>query len=614
MMKKLLLVLLLCPVLLSAQTFTNSTWTPIPNNDSDIYIPINVSGLPSSIDSSFGVVSVCLDITHTFVSQLVVKLQSPNGEIIVLADQKGGSGSGYLNTCFQENATHGYVNNGVAPFVGSYFPQQSLNAFNDSQNPNGTWNLILRDVFTPTDTGSFHDVSITFGFNPPSNPTTAGPCSNSNAGGCQCPDGISSNCDLLPDMTASALIIQNSKTEYPGHITLGNATPNIGWGPLEIHGIQSCFCDTVPVSCTTTACPGSGLPPKQLLNQRIYHRNGNVMTHYDRPAGTMSYHQGHSHVHVDDWAFFTLRVATPNPDARTWPIIGTGTKQSFCLVNLGDCDSDPGYCVDAAGNVLFKADIPNSDFGVVSGCSIDQGIYVGNLDIYSAGLNGMGIMLPQDICNEHYYIVSVTDFNNNFLESNDDNNWVKVPITLSQQSSNDHFRDPGFIYTLAGMRVDVLANALNPDSMVWVWGDGTSSTITGIGSPLTYHIYSSPGTYVVYSYAYNHCGPSVDADTISIIPTGLNAAIETVVSFKAYPNPSKGNSWLSYTLINKTNVQLEVFDEVGKRIKTIVNDEQLQGKYRYEFNPIAENLPAGIYFARLTTDDKTLNIRMVVIQ
>src|SRR2546423_1424911 len=122
MIKKLLFILL-CPFLVKAQTFTNTIWTPIPNNNTEISIPITVSGLQPNADSSFGLVSVCLNITHTYVSDLIIKLQSPSGEIIVLSDQKGGNGSGYSNTCFQENASNGYISTGVAPFLGSYFPQ-----------------------------------------------------------------------------------------------------------------------------------------------------------------------------------------------------------------------------------------------------------------------------------------------------------------------------------------------------------------------------------------------------------------------------------------------------------------------------------------------------------
>src|SRR6185295_8940520 len=183
---------------------------------------------------------------------------------------------------------------------------------------------------------------------------------------CSCPVG-SPDCDLLPDMTAHINV--PSIVEVPGNINWDNYTPNIGWGPLEIHGVDTCFCnDTVPVPCTTTQCPDLSYP-KQRIHQVIYQRvnNSDTLQHYERPAGTMSWHPSHGHIHVDHWADFTLRTPTSNPDARTWPIVGNGTKQSFCLINLGDCNT-PGTCVDTAGNPVTQANLPNWGFGHVTGC------------------------------------------------------------------------------------------------------------------------------------------------------------------------------------------------------------------------------------------------------
>src|SRR5436305_2057078 len=125
-MKKTLLFLCCLPSLLFAQTFTNNTWTPVPANGNYIDIPINVSGLPTAINTSFGAVSVCLYITHTWVSDLQIYLVSTTGTTITLADQKGGAGQGYFGTCFQEDATGGWITLASAPFYGSYYPQQSI--------------------------------------------------------------------------------------------------------------------------------------------------------------------------------------------------------------------------------------------------------------------------------------------------------------------------------------------------------------------------------------------------------------------------------------------------------------------------------------------------------
>jgi hypothetical protein len=347
-----------------------------------------------------------------------------------------------------------------------------------------------------------------------------------------------------------------------------------------------------------------------MVNQRIYHRSGNTMTYYDRAAGTMTYHPSHGHIHVDDWAYFTLRRWTPNPNATTWPIIGTGTKQSFCLVNYGDCTANLGYCVDNNGNVITKADIPNSDFGSVTGCSIDQGIYVGNLDIYVASLNTPGIVLPSNVCNGDYYIISITDFNNNFLESDETNNWVAVPITLTQQVAGN-FPQPGMTYSLAGNTASLSSNASSVDSCIWVWGDASPNDTTfGLTAQ---HTYPGSGSYVVFLYAYNQCGPTVSADTITIINAGLNEYVESVAAFNIYPNPVQDKAAIVYTLVNSSDVTLDVFDAVGHRIKTLANT-QFPGKYQVNLDAKAENLSAGVYVVRLSAGGKTLNRRITIMR
>ncbi len=621
-MKILFTFFLLLPSLLFAQAFTNTNTYYIQPNGDTLNVPVNVSGLIDSTSSSFGLVTVCLDIRCTTVADLRVMLRAPNDSIIMLADQKGGDdGGGYYGTCFEENAVNGWIFQGVAPFIGSYYPEQSLNTFNTGLNPNGVWSLVVKDLFVFSDTGSIDYFSITFNNNPPPTPVFTG-CSFQNPAGCKCPDGVSTDCDLLPEMTASGVDIMMHHTEFPGSIVFSNSTPNIGWGPLEIHGIDSCFCGTTPVSCLDTLCPDSSLV-KQLVNQRIYHRSGNTMTFYDRPAGTMSYNPAHHHTHIDDWASYTLRRSTPNPDATTWPVIGSQTKTSFCLINLGDCTTYYGYCVDSAGHVLRKSDIPNSDFGTVSGCGTDQGIYPANFDTYDESENLPGIILPTGTCNGNYYIVSITDPDNNFLFQDHKNNWVAMPVTLSQQTAGN-FEAGGFSYSVAGNDVSFSANATTADSCVWKWEDGSGSSTTMTSSAS--HTFPGTGSYIVWLYAYNHCGPTVSADTVQILPVGLNAAMESVVSFNIQPNPAKDNVMISYTLVNSAEVKLEVFDAIGNRVKDMVhpvvphmrgngvNSNQLPGKYQVLFDAKADQLSQGIYIIRLSSGNKIFNKRLVLLE
>ncbi len=103
-MKKICTWLTFLPAIVNGQSFFNSILTPIPNNGTDLNIPVTVSGLPTTINSSFGLTTVCFTITHEYDAELRIRLQSPDGNLITLVDQKGSSGDNFMYTCLQENA------------------------------------------------------------------------------------------------------------------------------------------------------------------------------------------------------------------------------------------------------------------------------------------------------------------------------------------------------------------------------------------------------------------------------------------------------------------------------------------------------------------------------
>ena len=79
-MKKSLLLLLLCLLVLktNAQTFIGGGG-PIPDNQTPVFFPLTVAGVPqTALSSTFGIESVCIDITHTYDSDLDVWLIAPD--------------------------------------------------------------------------------------------------------------------------------------------------------------------------------------------------------------------------------------------------------------------------------------------------------------------------------------------------------------------------------------------------------------------------------------------------------------------------------------------------------------------------------------------------------
>ena len=79
-----------------------------------------------------------------------------------------------------------------------------------------------------------------------------------------------------------------------------------------------------------------------------------------------------------------------------------------------------------------------------------------------------------------------------------------------------------------------------------------------------------------------------------------------------YPNPFNPNTSISFTLKRSTNVRLEVYDSVGKRVEQLVNGIIQPGYHSLEFD--ASDLATGIYFYILTTPTFTETKKMLLVK
>jgi hypothetical protein len=87
-----------------------------------------------------------------------------------------------------------------------------------------------------------------------------------------------------------------------------------------------------------------------------------------------------------------------------------------------------------------------------------------------------------------------------------------------------------------------------------------------------------------------------------------------------YPNPFNPSTNIRYTIPSNvkgemSDVQLVVFDILGKEIATLVNEKQNAGTYETTFDTSGSSrLTSGIYFYRLTCEDFSETKRMVLIK
>ncbi len=148
-----------------AQTFTG-TGGPIPDNGNSVDFTLSVSGLPSSIDTlTFGLEEVCIDIVHTWDSDLDITLVAPDGTSVLLVSGAGGGNDDFTWTCFRQDATTSILQ-GNAPFTGTYRPLSEIGRVNNGQDPNGIWTLHIQDTYPFADEGDLLSWSVSFGTNP----------------------------------------------------------------------------------------------------------------------------------------------------------------------------------------------------------------------------------------------------------------------------------------------------------------------------------------------------------------------------------------------------------------------------------------------------------------
>ncbi|MFZ1678811.1 MAG: CotH kinase family protein, partial [Saprospiraceae bacterium] len=144
------------------QTYTGTGGPIFDDNNQSVYT-IDVQGLsPNVLSPNHGLINVCINLTHTWDSDLDIRLIAPDGTNMMLSASMGYDGDNYENTCFDMQAAD-HIINGVAPFTGSYRPFTSLGDANNGHSGNGIWTLRILDQFPYADVGELFNWSVTFG-------------------------------------------------------------------------------------------------------------------------------------------------------------------------------------------------------------------------------------------------------------------------------------------------------------------------------------------------------------------------------------------------------------------------------------------------------------------
>lgn len=117
--------------------------------------------------------------------------------------------------------------------------------------------------------------------------------------------------------------------------------------------------------------------------------------------------------------------------------------------------------------------------------------------------------------------------------------------------------------------------------------------------------------------------PSLTNYTLEAYNTGVPTSVGSevpVIRFELeqnYPNPFNPATTIEYNLNSSENVQLNIYDIKGERIKTLVNDFQSAGNYKVQWdgtNSQGSKLSSGVYFYSIKTGSNVSTKKMILLR
>lgn len=147
-------------------------------------------------------------------------------------------------------------------------------------------------------------------------------------------------------------------------------------------------------------------------------------------------------------------------------------------------------------------------------------------------------------------------------------------------------------------------NAVEVSQATWDAGGNTSNggfSVPYGGGTVTF---STTGTYYYVCQPHAHLGMK-GIIVVNNTPTAiLNAGTETNSDLFIFPNPARDHVNLSFSVFNNSNINIDLLDITGNRVRVFVSGNYSTGKYSLNF-PVNDVI-SGKYFVRFACGDVIL--------
>jgi hypothetical protein len=133
--------------------------------------------------------------------------------------------------------------------------------------------------------------------------------------------------------------------------------------------------------------------------------------------------------------------------------------------------------------------------------------------------------------------------------------------------------------------------------------------------------YSKDTVILVASFSFSIAGANAQQPSTKILASDCHNTPVSVhqdqiasnyVLLTSYPNPFNPNTTIRYSIPQTAIVTVEVFDDVGRTVATLVNEKKNAGEYSVQFD--ASKLGSGVYICRLVVGNNLLTNKLVLLK
>ena len=130
------------------------------------------------------------------------------------------------------------------------------------------------------------------------------------------------------------------------------------------------------------------------------------------------------------------------------------------------------------------------------------------------------------------------------------------------------------------------------------------------------HTFNSVGSNPYYCGQHGGPGGVGMSGVITVeAATDINDKNITIDQYRLdqnFPNPFNPSTKITYSIPERSNVSIKVFDLLGSEVIELVNGEVETGQYDLTFN--TNNLPSGIYFYKLQAGSFVETKKMILLK